>query len=50
MTGLLITTPLSVACAWVFFMFCERPFMAKSRQPRVNENNLVQPSSVANLG
>jgi peptidoglycan/LPS O-acetylase OafA/YrhL len=50
MTGLLITTPLSVACAWVFFMVCERPFMAKSWQLRVNDNKLVQPSSVANLG
>ncbi|MFL6208035.1 MAG: acyltransferase family protein [Pyrinomonadaceae bacterium] len=28
--AVLIMTPLSVACAWVFFWFCERPFLPRS--------------------
>lgn len=28
--AVLIMTPLTVACAWVFFWFCERPFLPRS--------------------
>jgi peptidoglycan/LPS O-acetylase OafA/YrhL len=31
-TALLVTAPLSVAAAWLFFMFCERPFLVKKRE------------------
>ncbi|MFN2455871.1 MAG: acyltransferase family protein [Pyrinomonadaceae bacterium] len=30
LTPLLITTPACVAFAWIFFRFCERPFLARS--------------------
>ena len=43
MTGLLITTPLSLACAWVFFWCCERPFITASRPATFSPAVLVRP-------
>ena len=53
--SLLITTPLSVAFAWVFFRVCERPFMtstawkasAKPRTPAVVEDEIALVREVA---
>jgi peptidoglycan/LPS O-acetylase OafA/YrhL len=32
--ALLLVTPTTVAFAWIFFQFCERPFMSQGVQPR----------------
>jgi peptidoglycan/LPS O-acetylase OafA/YrhL len=29
LNALLVVTPMTVACAWIFFQFCERPFMSR---------------------
>ncbi len=42
LTGLIVMTPLSLACAWLFFRFCERPFMPRhaltAPPPAVNDS------------
>jgi peptidoglycan/LPS O-acetylase OafA/YrhL len=47
MTGLLITTPLSVVAAWFYYVFCERPFLVKSHREVANPEVVVQVEPVS---
>jgi peptidoglycan/LPS O-acetylase OafA/YrhL len=37
----LMTIPATIVCAWVFFWFCERPFMIKKTKVRLNTEDSV---------
>lgn len=37
--ALLVVTPATVAFAWIFFQFCERPFMSQPSPPKTSAND-----------
>ena len=45
---LLLTVPVTILFAWVFFWFCERPFMVRGKQrPATTESPAVRPAWTA---
>jgi peptidoglycan/LPS O-acetylase OafA/YrhL len=38
--GILLVIPTTVACAWIFFQFCERPFISQASLPRSQPEEL----------
>jgi peptidoglycan/LPS O-acetylase OafA/YrhL len=47
MTGLLITTPLSVVAAWGYYVFCEKPFLVKKHRVAADTEVVVQVDPVS---